>query len=1095
MTVVSLPLTFQNSFWSQDYRKGLEVLFSQLEQGIAENEDIVTFIRSRAAAEAALGAALTTPPAGTAFDVEDGASLRMAFLGLKEETVAQGKIHDSIAKDLQTKVAGPFDEWAEGYKERLRGSKASIVNGYLRAYEGAQGDVAHLKDQYLAKTRKADEAEDDARFAPVSQPVGDKYTSSPVLGPRDKRPQQPRAPTRQLTVSERITARLKEFRLNTANTAPHEVKPEVQFDADAEEKTTEPVAPKVDKGKGRAVEPETSPIIASPPPLSPPLPPARLNTDVQPTTTGPPIVVAGVSFTPGQLSALLTKAKETLPLRPVRFPVLGEYQDAFTGEEFSNWLRDHVKQYNDDLDRAEDAARELTEKLNLLRRLGELGNEFEDLDDAWYQFRAKAFNLDGSKGKDVESAISPLQKNLAPIADGVAKRTGTFANLVSKALTSNATNEPPYVRARREADAADQEYRTAIRKLDRQRLGLEERIEDTLKTLQKWELDRLRAVRTVLSQYHACLEGSPQVIGSSLERSSTLIASYQPEADLRALIEQYRTGPFRPTAHVYESVAHDEADVVFGIDLRKWADLGVWSPAGGSPENKDVIPPVLVALFTALKEAYAKLPSDAEKRKTWIYEVPLPAVHHLRETLNSVPPEQDIPDDVLSKYDPPVLASAIKLWALELDPPLCMYEGWDEFRKLYPTVGAVKAPEGQPSEEQHIQDLQAALQRLPRIHLFVLDAVVKHLKQLIDSTAEGDEPNDVYIAKLALSLGRSIVRPKVENEFSIQDRHPTLLFIDLLKKYDQILPPTIVKKKRESERKVPVRRRTRPVDMRMSRSRISAGADLKELAAAQMAHRGLRSPPPVPPLPAIPNVPETNIIPPTPAVAETPMVGAMTAEPETLHEEPEDIAIHDQGNPEATPAPEPEPVSVSAPAVPPPPPITNAVPPPPALPISVPPPPPLPQSTEIPPTFKEPPPEVDEDLPPRPTFKEPPPETEETHELPMPNFPEPRSASPPLPMPSFVDPPEEPLTPPAGQSSPSPFTSTSPKSRSPPPRKPPSRAGSISSRSTSPSKADAQAQAAAAARVRGPRTTGGPRAPGGGVAGGSVGNMARFTGN
>lgn len=108
----------------------------------------------------------------------------------------------------------------------------------------------------------------------------------------------------------------------------------------------------------------------------------------------------------------------------------------------------------------------------------------------------QAFNLDGSKGKDVESAISPLQKNLAPIADGVAKRTGTFANLVSKALTSNATNEPPYVRARREADAADQEYRTAIRKLDRQRLGLEERIEDTLKTLQKWELDRLRAVRT-----------------------------------------------------------------------------------------------------------------------------------------------------------------------------------------------------------------------------------------------------------------------------------------------------------------------------------------------------------------------------------------------------------------------------------------------------------------------------------------------------------------------------------------------------------------------------------------------------------------------
>lgn len=32
MAVLSLPLSFTNSFWSQDYRKGLEVLFQKLEQ-------------------------------------------------------------------------------------------------------------------------------------------------------------------------------------------------------------------------------------------------------------------------------------------------------------------------------------------------------------------------------------------------------------------------------------------------------------------------------------------------------------------------------------------------------------------------------------------------------------------------------------------------------------------------------------------------------------------------------------------------------------------------------------------------------------------------------------------------------------------------------------------------------------------------------------------------------------------------------------------------------------------------------------------------------------------------------------------------------
>jgi len=69
-------------------------------------------------------------------------------------------------------------------------------------------------------------------------------------------------------------------------------------------------------------------------------------------------------------------------------------------------------------------------------------------------------------------------------------------NVVTKALNSNAQSEPVHVRLREEAEAADKVYRVAVRRLDRQRLGLEERIEETLKTLQRWELERLRAVKT-----------------------------------------------------------------------------------------------------------------------------------------------------------------------------------------------------------------------------------------------------------------------------------------------------------------------------------------------------------------------------------------------------------------------------------------------------------------------------------------------------------------------------------------------------------------------------------------------------------------------
>jgi len=42
---------------------------------------------------------------------------------------------------------------------------------------------------------------------------------------------------------------------------------------------------------------------------------------------------------------------------------------------------------------------------------------------------------------------------------------------------------------------------------------------------------------------------------------------------------------------------------------------------------------------------------------------------------------------MLAKFDAPVLAGCVKLWALELDPPLALWEGWDDIRKLYPTGG------------------------------------------------------------------------------------------------------------------------------------------------------------------------------------------------------------------------------------------------------------------------------------------------------------------------------------------------------------------------------------------------------------------------
>ncbi|VDC00964.1 unnamed protein product [Peniophora sp. CBMAI 1063] len=991
MAVLSLPLSFTNSFWTQDYRRGLEVIFAKLQQGVVENEEIISFVRARAVAEANLAAALSQSASpgsnATGFAADDGATLLMAFRGLQAETEKQAGVHKNIAHELDTLVADPFAEWAKGHRDRLNSAQNTLIEGHIRAYEGSAVEVAKLKNQYINKVRKADEAEDDAKFAPGSEVGSDKYTTSPRLRPVDATTEEGRAPPqRGFSVSERIAQRLRDIQKKTATATG----------ADDGEKEALIEKEKLDKGKERAHDEHPIPDeSASPLPMSPLLPPKlEVQTPGSPMPPMPPapMLLAGLSVPPSAVSDLLRRAQSELPLRPVRFPLLGEYPDCFTGEEFATWLRDNVDGLGGSWDRAEDAAKDLTEREGLLRRIGEFRNFFEPSDEAFYQFRPKAFELGkpaAARQSTLDSVASPLK--ITQGADDLFKRSNKFLNVVSKALAND--NEPRHVRARMEAEAADRTYRIAIRKLDRQRLGLEERIEEALKNLQRMEMDRLRAVKTVLLQFHGTLSNLPKALEGPLELSGSHIAAYIPETDLNALIERYRTGPFRPVPQLYESIAHDEPDVVFGIDLRKWADGG-WGALAGNEEKKELVHPVFAALFTAITQAYAKLPNDEERRKAWIYEVPLRAVHHAREALNGSDLDLPIPPDLLTKYDAPVLASTIKLWLLELDPPLAMWDGWDDIRKIYPSVGSGKSA---PTGEEHQEALRAVLQRFPKVHLYALDALISHIRTLIENT-NSDEENKVYIAKLSLTLGRTILRPKHESPVSLQDRHPAMFFIDLVDLYQDLIPPTIAKKKNETERRMPIRKRTAPIDLRMSRSRMSVGTEARDWLAQQRLSGKI--PAPVPPVPKI-----ATPVPPASNTSTTdeafPAPAAPASEPES---KPGSVISPKSEAAANSPAPE-SPSSVASAAKPVSPPAQSdfsSVPPPPAFKE------PAPEADDqlSRPSFKEPPPEED-DQPPRPSFKEPPPEVDDQPPRP-PAFREPDlSDVTPVPRPNFADPPPE----------------------------------------------------------------------------------------
>ena len=101
------------------------------------------------------------------------------------------------------------------------------------------------------------------------------------------------------------------------------------------------------------------------------------------------VLLAGLPFTHLKISALLTRAKAEMSLRPVRFPILGEYQECFTGEDFVGWLLENVPEFQKEFDIVLVAAMELTEREDLLRRIGEFGNNFDSADNAFYQFRPK----------------------------------------------------------------------------------------------------------------------------------------------------------------------------------------------------------------------------------------------------------------------------------------------------------------------------------------------------------------------------------------------------------------------------------------------------------------------------------------------------------------------------------------------------------------------------------------------------------------------------------------------------------------------------------------------------------------------------------
>jgi hypothetical protein len=128
ITIAGSALTLpRTQFWTQDYKTGYESLYTKLEAGLVESEELTAHIKTRALAERTKG--LSCAPRALredGFGMDEGASLKMGLETLLSVAATESRASLQLADDLEKKILGPFVAWSNGHQGRLLSSNALV---------------------------------------------------------------------------------------------------------------------------------------------------------------------------------------------------------------------------------------------------------------------------------------------------------------------------------------------------------------------------------------------------------------------------------------------------------------------------------------------------------------------------------------------------------------------------------------------------------------------------------------------------------------------------------------------------------------------------------------------------------------------------------------------------------------------------------------------------------------------------------------------------------------------------------------------------------------------------------------------------------
>jgi len=219
-----------------------------------------------------------------------------------------------------------------------------------------------------------------------------------------------------------------------------------------------------------------------------------------------------------------------------------------------------------------------------------------------------------------------------------------------------------------------------------------------------------------------------------------------------------RIGLFR----LHASNADFLPDQTFGVDLEARARA-----------DRKRVPLIVTTILTFLDNHYPDLDGDEARRAIWLVDVPLAATHHLRAQINNGKP---IPQDVLEKYEIPIVASVLKLYLLELPDSLVSSHVYEIVKTIYSSANTVE------DDTTRISVIQSTLGQLRLANIATLDAVTTHFVRLIELTSA----DEAYVSALANNLTPCILRPKQETTLTMNEKYSYRLLRDLLAHHDPI---------------------------------------------------------------------------------------------------------------------------------------------------------------------------------------------------------------------------------------------------------------------------------------------------------------------